>query len=146
MQPSDSAWILGDFTLGNHEVAWKYLSQLNGTIHLIHGNHDRNSVRTMGEWASSMPVREIEHQGKKITLCHYAMRVWNGSHRGSLMLYGHSHGTLPGHSQSLDVGVDAWGFRPVTLDEIMARMATLEPYRATDTTGLFTRAYEKDAG
>jgi calcineurin-like phosphoesterase family protein len=32
---------------------------------------------------------------------------------------------LQGCSQSLDVGVNAWEFRPVTLAEIQARMATL---------------------
>jgi hypothetical protein len=51
-------------------------------------------------------------------LCHYALRTWNGSHRGALRLYGHSHGGLAGDSQSVDVGVDCWDFRPVTLDEI----------------------------
>ena len=30
-----------------------------------------------------------------IVLCHYAMRVWQKSHYGAWMLYGHSHGTLP---------------------------------------------------
>ena len=34
--------------------------------------------------------------------------------------------------QSLDVGADAWDFRPVTLAEILARMATLPPYQADD--------------
>lgn len=27
-------------------------------------------------------------------MSHYAMRVWNQSHKGSWMLHGHSHGTL----------------------------------------------------
>jgi hypothetical protein len=42
-------------------------------------------------------------------------------HRGDLHLYGHSHGTLPGTAASTDVGVDCFGFRPVTLDEIRVR-------------------------
>lgn len=142
VQPSDTVFHLGDFSLKSGEEAQKYLSRLNGTLHLIHGNHDRNSVRALSGWVSVSGLRELHHEGRYITLCHYSMRVWNGSHRGSLMLYGHSHGTLPGNTQSLDVGVDAWDFQPVTLEEILARMATLRPYKADDTTGLFTRAYE----
>jgi calcineurin-like phosphoesterase family protein len=41
------------------------------------------------------------------------------------MLYGHSHGRLPGTRTSLDVGVDCWSYLPVTLDEIRDRLATL---------------------
>lgn len=70
--------------------------------------------------------------GQPLVLCHYAMRVWNRSHHGTLMLYGHSHSNLLGNSQSLDVGVDAWDMRPVTLREIKNRMATLPPYRSED--------------
>lgn len=37
--------------------------------------------------------------------------------------FGHSHGTLPGTAASTDVGVDCFGFRPVTIDEIRTRLA-----------------------
>lgn len=43
-------------------------------------------------------------------------------HRGDIHLYGHSHGTLPGTATSTDVGVDCFGFRPVTLAEIRVRL------------------------
>ena len=62
--------------------------------------------------------------GVGIWLSHYAHRTWPRLHRGDLHLYGHSHGTLPGDSRSLDVGVDCWGYRPVTLAEIRERMAS----------------------
>lgn len=114
--PKDTVWHLGDFSMGGAEDAQRYRSCLNGRIHLIWGNHDRNSVRSLPIWASSQYATEIRLDGHDITLCHYAMRVWNRSHRGSLMLYGHSHGGLPGN----DVGVDVWNFRPVTLDQILA--------------------------
>ena len=81
---------------------------------------------------SSQYATEINLDGHTLTLCHYGMRVWNRCHHGALMLYGHSHGSLPGNAQSLDVGADAWDFRPVTLAEILARMATLPPYQADD--------------
>jgi calcineurin-like phosphoesterase family protein len=58
--------------------------------------------------------------------------VWNASHHGALHFYGHSHGNLPGDSQSLDVGVDCWDFRPASLAEIRARLATLPTRREPD--------------
>lgn len=143
VQPSDTVYHLGDFTMGGADVAEKFLPRLNGRINLIWGNHDRKAVRQMVRWHTSTAYTEINHLGKPITLCHYSLRVWNESHRGSLSLYGHSHNNLPGNSQSLDVGVDCWEFTPVTLDEIMGRMATLPAYKVTDTTGLFTRAYQE---
>ncbi len=49
------------------------------------------------------------------------------------MLYGHSHGSLPGNSQSVDVGVDnGWGYKPVTLAQIEQRLKTLPEYKLVD--------------
>ena len=39
-------------------------------------------------------------KGDFICLSHYAMRVWNKSHHGSIMLHGHSHGTLPDYESN----------------------------------------------
>lgn len=130
--PRDTVWHLGDFTLAGAEIAERYLSRLNGRINLVWGNHDRNSVRRLPRWVSSQYAADINLDGHKITLCHYGMRVWNRAHYGALMLYGHSHGSLPGSSQSLDVGVDAWGFRPIRLPEIISAMETLPPYHPED--------------
>jgi calcineurin-like phosphoesterase family protein len=40
--------------------------------------------------------------------------------KGSINLHGHSHGRLKPMPRQFDVGVDAWGFRPVTLDELLS--------------------------
>ena len=56
-------------------------------------------------------------------MCHYPMRSWPRAFRGSLHLYGHVHGTLPGTTQSGDVGVDVWGYRPVSLEQVIDAMA-----------------------
>ena len=132
VRPSDTVWHLGDFTWVKGDEAEGYLKRLNGKINLVWGNYDSDAVRSWSRWQSSQFGAEIRLEGHRITLCHYAMRVWNKSHKGALMLYGHSHGNLPGSSQSLDVGVDYWDMRPVTLEEILARMATLPQYTCED--------------
>lgn len=125
--PEDDVWHLGDFAVRNAESAAGYRRRLNGRIHLVWGNHDSEQVRQAPWWASSQAMAEITVDSVRIVLCHYAMRVWNRSRRGSLHLFGHSHGTLPGDRQSVDVGVDypAWRYRPVSLREIRRHLQTL---------------------
>jgi len=88
-------------------------------------------------WESRQAAREVERRlcwfdnlaevsihGQAIVLCHYALRVWNRSNRGSWHLYGHSHGRLPEMptSLSMDVGIDTHEFRPWHYDEIVGVM------------------------
>ena len=70
-----------------------------------------------------------------IWVSHYAHRVWPNFWRGDLHLYGHSHGAAPGTRTSEDVGVDCWDWRPVTLGQILERMAEARhPARQADAT------------
>jgi calcineurin-like phosphoesterase family protein len=132
VQPDDTVYHLGDISFMKVDRFKPIADSLNGTIHLLIGNHDPDAVLAMDRWASVGHYKEIVHQNKKIVMSHYAHRVWNRSHHGAIMLYGHSHGSLPGTDQSLDVGVDCWDFAPVTLPRILERMATLPPYRSGD--------------
>ncbi|MBM1170084.1 metallophosphoesterase family protein [Microvirga arabica] len=122
----DEVWHLGDFAYKtSYEHARSVFNRLNGRKRLVRGNHEKLGVR-LG-WESQHDFAEVAVDGRHLVLFHYGMRVWPRQRRGALHLYGHSHGALPGCRQSLDVGVDAWGFRPVGLAEILARMATLPP-------------------
>jgi calcineurin-like phosphoesterase family protein len=124
VRPGDEVWHLGDFTMRGIDDARRYRARLNGRIHFVWGNHDRAAVRYDPDmWESRQGIGSIGLDGVHIEMCHYAMRVWNRSHHGAIMLYGHSHGNLPGSASSLDVGVDCWDFRPVTLPEIRRRLA-----------------------
>ena len=87
--------------------------------HLIRGNHDKQPSPSQG-WASVNDYREIKIEGQFIVLMHYAMRVWNKSHRGAFQLYGHSHGTLPDNPNSLsfDVGTDSHNYFPISFQDV----------------------------
>jgi calcineurin-like phosphoesterase family protein len=67
--------------------------------------------------------KELSIDGHKLVLCHFAMRVWNKSHKGAIMLFGHSHNTLsPGDyadKRTMDVGVDTRAdMKPYSWEEI----------------------------
>lgn len=120
--PGDTVYHLGDFALGPAEAAERVFRRLNGRKCLVAGNHDRKN-RRLG-WAEQHDgIREVSVEGRHVVLCHYPMRSWARCYQGSLHLYGHTHGRLPGTTQSCDVGVDVWGYRPVSLAQIIDAMA-----------------------
>jgi len=124
----DEVYHLGDVSLTTPEKTQEILKRLNGKIYLIKGNHEKSVMmksynRDRFTWIKDL--EEVQIEGQKIVLCHYSMRVWNKSHHGTWMLYGHSHGHLEGEvwGRSMDVGVDAafklFGeYRPFSLQEV----------------------------
>jgi calcineurin-like phosphoesterase family protein len=135
----DVVWHLGDFSHSRDpKAARRVFEQLNGHKRLVLGNHDfRGGTRSLG-WESVQHYAETSIDGTRIVMFHYGMRVWPGMHHGAVMLYGHSHGRLPGNAQSMDVGVDVMGFAPATWPQIRARLAELPPLEfrdGTDETG-----------
>lgn len=124
VQPNDVVWHLGDFGYkSSPKDRRRIFSQLNGTKHLIWGNHDFSGGTQGLDWASQSHMADLTIDGQRLILCHYALRTWPGMHHGSVQLYGHSHGKLPGTAQSIDVGVDVFGYAPATLPQIKARLA-----------------------
>lgn len=121
--PGDTVYHLGDFALSTPEYAAEVFRRLNGRKVLIAGNHDRRNRKL--PWAEQHDgIREVSVEGRHLVLCHYPMRSWPRAFRGSIHLFGHTHGLLPGTTQSQDVGVDVWSYRPVSLSQILERMAS----------------------
>jgi calcineurin-like phosphoesterase family protein len=121
VEPDDTVWHLGDFALGPPpERVQALLSALNGQKHLIVGNNDGPGTLAAHGWLSTAHYAEIDVDGQHLVLCHYAFRTWNRMGRGVVNLHGHSHGKLKPATRQYDVGVDAWEFRPVTLETIRA--------------------------
>ena len=115
--PGDEVWHLGDFAV-HYPAPSPLLDGLHGRKHLITGNNDPTAVTALSGWASVAPYMELEIDGTRLVLCHYAFRTWRDMSKGALNLHGHSHGRLRPQARQFDVGVDAWDFRPVTLAEL----------------------------
>lgn len=133
VKPQDDVYHLGDFAFMRPAPFTSLVWRLQGKKHVILGNHDKwiienwDDLVRKGTFASIQHYREVKVAGKMLVLFHYGQRVWNKSHHGSIHLYGHSHGSLPPHGLSVDVGVDCKEitpeYRPIHLDEVLAYMS-----------------------
>lgn len=117
--PEDEVWHLGDVARTANQMS-QFLAMLPGRKHLVRGNNDPGSVNPDIGWDSVQDYRELELDGHRLVLCHYPFRSWNGQHRKSINLHGHSHGRLKKIPRQVDVGVDAWDFRPISLADILS--------------------------
>lgn len=136
VRPGDLVYYLGDFALKTSwEKALSFRRRLMGNFYFIKGNHDSIAEEmyrrdpTCFVWMRDLETIKPKIDGiPPITLCHYAMRVWPGSFKGRWHLYGHSHSNLPeNHTLSFDVGVDAWGFAPVSIEQVAEKMKSKMP-------------------
>lgn len=126
VKPDDTLWHLGDFAFGLSERdIYKFRGMINcRKVNLILGNHDKFIKKQKEKFKTTFTTIipfgiDIVVSGQPITLCHYALRVWNKSHYGAWHLYGHSHGTLGSMGQyDMDVGVDALGYKPISFEEL----------------------------
>ncbi len=136
VKENDILYHLGDWSFGGaHNILLFRKALICKNIHLILGNHDQHIVDEEIEFDggsfnpmelfSSVQNTFTGHIGKNyFHLSHYSHRVWPGSHKGCIHLYGHSHGSIEDYGKSMDVGVDAHKeFRPYHINEILEAMA-----------------------
>ncbi|WP_298093360.1 metallophosphoesterase family protein [uncultured Sphingomonas sp.] len=116
--PDDTVWHLGDVARRPADVAG-LLARLNGTKHLLRGNNDPDETLAATGWASIGDYAELTLDDHRLVLCHYPFRSWNGQHRRTINLHGHSHGRLKPMPRQFDVGTDVHDFAPVTLSDLL---------------------------
>ena len=115
VKKNDTLYLLGDLYFGKDlNELLNLLSKIKcKNIHYVFGNHDhiihKNFNIFQNIFKSMTGAKTIHYKyplpgtdpnrdawkGKEIiNLCHYAQRIWDQSHRGAWMLYGHSHSSL----------------------------------------------------
>lgn len=106
---------LGDFSV--NEDGYRYTQYLNGEIHLIKGNYDEpHSDEFLFKYFTS--VRDnltIEVEGYKLYLNHYPDRARSDVFN----IVGHIHGLWKVQPNMINVGIDAWHYRPVKFTQLM---------------------------
>lgn len=123
----DTVYILGDLayriplTEANELIAC-----LNGRKHLLKGNHDKNY--DTGLFEEIVDYKQIHDYDRHFILMHYPMLSWAKMRVGSIMLHGHMHNIGADYNVEcrdnnilrFDVGVDANGFYPVAITDIIS--------------------------
>ena len=143
---ADDVWVLGDFAMGRIDETLSLASALHGRKVLLAGNHDRcwaEHGRRAEGWedrylaAGFAEIRQghvtIDVAGLDALACHFPYRGDSHDHdryveqrpvdHGAWLLHGHVHERWLQCGRMINVGVDAWDYRPVsetTLRGIMA--------------------------
>ena len=130
----DILWHLGDVISGNIENAERRLQEMkieypNSTFNLILGNYDIDKQEILHKYFDNI-YEEYNYFGfdKNINvyLNHSPINCKNkfcpaDPYNGvfSFTITGHIHGLWKVQHKMINVGVDVWHFRPVSMDEIL---------------------------
>ena len=129
---NDTIYILGDLTCNlSKGKTMGYLKRLPGRKILILGNHD-NHIRKEYDDEKNKEVwyyfekvthyEEIMFDKKVICMFHYGIEHWHWRNRGAIHLCGHSHGNSTPTTNRIDVGVDCWDYRPVSIYQVLEKL------------------------
>ena len=129
----DDVYVLGDLMLGDNNVGIHYLSQLNGNIHVVLGNHDTPTRQNIYvgmeniveiQWAIMLNYKKYH-----FFMTHFPCMTGNLEKESlkqmTLNLYGHTHQNSNFYEDRpymYHVGVDSHNGYPVLLDDIIEEM------------------------
>lgn len=117
----DTVYILGDLSFASADDTRKILEKLHGKKHLIIGNHDGSCRGLENYFESVSQIKEVtfkKHmfdfldENMHCVMCHFPLIAWNRRMHGSIMVHGHTHGSLDlmnkeSEELRIDVGFDA---------------------------------------
>ncbi len=121
VKQGDKLYFLGDLSFKKDTALMFFKKFSDIEIHFVIGNHDHTDVIKLAEnYCDSVSrLEDIQIEDQPITVCHYAMRVWNKSIFNAWQLHGHSHGTLVPFRNQYDIGIDNNNFYPVSYRELL---------------------------
>jgi calcineurin-like phosphoesterase family protein len=116
---NDILYMLGDLTLAGHDylnVFTKIIQKINGTKILILGNHDDFSWRNYIKMGFDSVHSELYLPQHDLYLTHDPKNAIKDMSK--TWLCGHVHTHWKKISNMINVGVDQWDMKPVSIEEI----------------------------
>jgi calcineurin-like phosphoesterase family protein len=114
LKPGDILYHLGDYGFG---LIPCLNPQVYRTVYLK-GNHDRGAY-----WTGTPETIVIEAYGHRIHLSHHIDEYLRHDGEYDIYLCGHVHDRWTFHTHMLstiiNVGVDAWNFKPISIREVI---------------------------
>lgn len=135
--PDDEVYHLGDIAFGSKKFVTEFVSRLNGTIHLVMGNHDYRNIwnaKLQHLFADVSMGSSLVWNHHRIHLSHYPFLCWTGRYHSEPQLHGHMHlrQGYDGCDRKLmdevascnqyDVGVDLNNMRPISIEEAWEKL------------------------
>ncbi len=134
IKPCDALYHLGDVCWSSYDLGRFFGRLKTRNVQLILGNHDKKPLNEYNKYFTWVgDYKKTTLQGVQVAMFHYPMRSWNGKGHGAIHLFGHCHNKLPSHDRSMDVGVDAVGFCPISLEEVVDTLGSKPVFSASDT-------------
>lgn len=143
--PEDTVYHLGDFTL-NSSFVKPTLEKLNGTKHLIAGNHEacysarpkhKKEIKKYLEYgfSSVQEIMELKLGEHTFTLSHLPFlkpdhadqrySQFRPIDKGQFLLHGHVHNCWKINGRMINVGVDVHNYTPVSETQILELVADI---------------------
>jgi calcineurin-like phosphoesterase family protein len=145
VSPEDEVFIIGDLAMGRLDDSLVYVGLLNGTKHLVPGNHDRmfgcqgtKHAHAVQRYVDAgiadvlddqivlelipsfhVVVNHFPYQGDSQDGHEDRFQDRRPNDLGNRLVHGHCHGQWRRNNRMIDVGVDAWGGYPVTFGDVV---------------------------
>jgi len=135
VKDTDTVYLLGDVAFGSKDEAIILCNRLKGRKILIYGNHDLrcdeaywkragfDEVHKLG-YGQTMPYQEffLSHYPYRKALTEYDTRDYLFEHAAestpTILLHGHVHTQWKFKENMINVGIDVWDYRPVSIKSI----------------------------
>jgi len=138
----DEVWVLGDIVMGKLDTTLGLISELQGRIVLVPGNHDRAWLGNphRGDWFDRYLDAGVDRiidapatielaDGTVVGVDHFPYQGdsgdqdryldWRPVDQGRVLLHGHVHSRWRTNGHMINVGVDVWDYTPLTENQVI---------------------------
>lgn len=129
VQDTDTVYHLGDFAMAGTKMSAEIKIRLKGKIHLVLGNHDyqnkmQKKALRLGFQSVEKHVNFVSEELGIVWLSHYPYRGLEADARTfedqlpmqkKWLLHGHIHQHWKLRDNMVNVGVDVWDYKPVSI-------------------------------